>query len=136
MFLRKSRLSIVECQGPPPIAMGNAIWMAAWPAAGAEPQFPLFYGAAQAERLPRATFRLVAAFGDFPRAQAGRQLLNHIRNALIPAGACILAEPHLPGAQAPTSPSDTVRALATAAGFFHVRTMSTDAQVTLYELRR
>ncbi|HEY0706693.1 MAG TPA: hypothetical protein VGG33_07850 [Polyangia bacterium] len=132
MFLRESRPAGVQHLGVLRTAWGEDLWMAVWPAAD-EPGPVSFYAALEAMALPRARFRLVTVFGGFPRAQAGRQLLNQIRNALVPSGACVLAEPRSFDER---DADETLRELATAAGFFRVRVISSEAQVTLYELRR
>ena len=82
-------------------------------------------------RLPRATYDLVAAFGVLAFARDVRQLLNAIRNALVPAGAFILAEPVTAGARVRRPHRDAL-----AAGFSHVRVLREQTRVALYELRR
>lgn len=82
-------------------------------------------------RLPRAAFDLIAAFGVIAFTKDARRLLNAIRNALVPAGAFILAEPVSAGTRARRPHRDAL-----AAGFSHVRLLREQARVALYELRR
>jgi cyclopropane fatty-acyl-phospholipid synthase-like methyltransferase len=80
-------------------------------------------------RLPRAAFDLVAAFGVFAFAKDAR-LLNAIRNALVPTGACVLAEPMRVATR-----NRRLHREAAAAGFSQLRILR-QASLVLYELRR
>jgi SAM-dependent methyltransferase len=81
-------------------------------------------------RLPRAAFDLVAAFGVFAFAKDARCLLNAIRNALVPTGACVLAEP-----MRVATGNRRLHREAAAAGFSQLRILR-QASLVLYELRR
>ena len=74
------------------------------------------FAVAGATRLERAGFALAAA-----RAVSGRddalQILNALRNALVPDGVCLLVEPHSGAARAWDAHGQEIAALAQRAGF-------------------
>ena len=91
-------------------------------------------------RLPRGTVDLVVVSGTQDGHDASR-LLNAIRNALTPDGACLLIEPaparSLRGATARRQTDSALRAAAEKMGFSRRRRLpSTDRHVLIFELRR
>jgi SAM-dependent methyltransferase len=82
-------------------------------------------------RLPHASFALVTAEDLQIRARDPARVLNAIRNALTPTGACLLLEPTHPRA-----PARRLEALAAAAGFSRLRLLPSEPRLRLYELRR
>jgi cyclopropane fatty-acyl-phospholipid synthase-like methyltransferase len=87
--------------------------------------------------LARASFDLIVATGALARRDAQR-LLNRIRNALVPEGACLVARtPELrlgPGGSAQLDAE--IRALAIDAGFSRVRRVAGQGRAQVLELRR
>lgn len=81
-------------------------------------------------RLPRAAFHLILAEALRERTPDPLRVLNAVRNALDPDGACLLLEP----ARLRLGPPD-LEALARAAGFSRVRVV-TAGPARLCELRR
>jgi SAM-dependent methyltransferase len=79
-------------------------------------------------RLPHARFALITAEDLQTRAHDPARVLNAIRNALTPTGACLLLEP--------AHGRPNLEALAGAAGFSRLRLLPSDPRVRLYELRR
>jgi len=88
-----------------------------------------------ATRLERAGFDLAAA-----RAVAGRddalQILNTLRNALVPDGVCLLVEPHAGPARARNAHGHQLAALAQRAGFLRCELACREPDLDVYELRR
>jgi SAM-dependent methyltransferase len=82
-------------------------------------------------RLPHAAFTLVTAEDLLIRASDPARVLNAIRNALTPTGACLLLEPAYARA-----PAGRLEALARRAGFSRLRPLPTEPHLRLYELRR
>ena len=93
------------------------------------------FAVAGAIRLERAGFDLAAA-----RALSGRddalQILNALRNALVPDGVCLLVEPHSGGARARDAHGHEIAALAQRAGFLRCELASRELAFDVYELRR
>ena len=81
-------------------------------------------------RLPHAAYALITAEDLQVRARDPARVLNAIRNALTPTGACLLLEP-----AHPHKPSG-LEALATGAGFSRLRLLPAHPRLRLYELRR
>ena len=82
-------------------------------------------------RLPRAAFALVTAESLQIRASDPARVLNAIRNALTPEGACLLLEPAYTRA-----PAGQLEGLAERAGFSRLRLLPAEPRLRLYELRR
>jgi SAM-dependent methyltransferase len=85
-------------------------------------------------RLPRATFHLVTTEGLRARHPEPRRVLNAIRNALVPDGACLLLEP--PGPLPTRVPDIDLQSLARQTGFSRVRPVPSQGYLRLFELRR
>lgn len=91
-------------------------------------------------RLPRASFDVVVVSGEDDRRVA-EPLLNAIRNALKPDGACLLIQPTpartLRGATACRDADAALRAAAQRVGFSRLRRLhSTARAVLIFELGR
>jgi SAM-dependent methyltransferase len=87
-------------------------------------------------RLPRASLDFVAAANLLDRDTAPR-LLNAIRNALVPDGACLVVEPRRRLGAGTKLFEERVRALAAAAGLSRVRTLACPpSRLQVIELRR
>ncbi|MEO8214620.1 MAG: hypothetical protein ABI560_15565, partial [Myxococcales bacterium] len=89
------------------------------------------------ERLPRAAYDLATlqALSDRPDAL---NVLNAVRNALVPEGVCLLVEPPASFARDVAKRRgtvDTLRAAAERAGF-SLFSLLCHASVDIYELRR
>jgi SAM-dependent methyltransferase len=85
-------------------------------------------------KLPRATFHLVTAEELRARHAEPRRVLNAIRNALVPDGACLLLEPPRP---LPTRvPDIDLQSLAWQTGFSRFRPVPSEGPLRLFELRR
>jgi SAM-dependent methyltransferase len=90
---------------------------------------------AGATRLERAGFDLAAVRAVGQRADAV-QVLNEIRNALAPDGACLLVEPGAGAARSRDARADQIIALARAAGFLRCELACREPDLDVYELRR
>ena len=91
----------------------------------------LRFAVSDSTRLPRSAFHLVTIEALRERASDPRRVLNAIRNALHPDGACLLLELSTAGLAVPALPG-----LASVAGFSRVKPLPCDGRVRLYELRR
>ena len=94
-------------------------------------------------RLPRAAYRPGHRRGSAARAPAIRaRVLNAIRNALVPDGACLLLEPPRPPPIAVPAPGLSASAdldlqsLAWQTGFSRFRPVPSEGYLRLFELRR
>ena len=86
------------------------------------------------DALPRATFHLVTAEELRAAPAEPRRVLNAIRNALVPDGACLLLEPPRP---LPTRvPDIDLQSLAWQTGFSRFRPVPSEGPLRLFELRR
>ena len=89
------------------------------------------------ERLPRNAYDLVTVATLLDRRQA-LEVLNAIRNAIVPNGVCVLLEPPVSvvlGGSKRRRAADRLRALAERAGFSKVSLVSR-GDTDIYELRR
>jgi predicted O-methyltransferase YrrM len=89
------------------------------------------------ERLPRAAYDLATLQTLSARSDA-QQILNAVRNALVPDGVCLAVEPAdalVPGRGRSRDNLDALRAAAEHAGFSRF-TLLGRAAVDIYELRR
>ncbi len=89
-------------------------------------------------KLPRARFHLITAEALRARHPEPRRVLNAIRNALVPEGACLLIEPPGPprAARLSTSTDMDLQTLARQAGFSRFRAIASEGPLRLHELRR
>jgi SAM-dependent methyltransferase len=85
----------------------------------------------ESTRLPRAAFALITAENLQVRAPDPARVLNAIRNALTPEGACLLLEPAYTRA-----PIGRLEVQAKRAGFSRLRLLPAEPHLRLYELRR
>jgi hypothetical protein len=85
-------------------------------------------------KLPRATFHLVTAARLRERHSEPRRVLNAIRNALVPDGACLLLEP--PRSLPTRVPDIDLQSLARQTGFSRFRPVPSEGRLRLFELRR
>jgi predicted O-methyltransferase YrrM len=88
-----------------------------------------------AARLERAVFDLSTLRGVSSRPDA-LQVLNAIRNALVPQGVCLLVEPLTGDARARDAAAREVDALARRAGFAGCELTCREPALDVYELRR
>jgi SAM-dependent methyltransferase len=86
-------------------------------------------------RLPRARFDLAAVRGVLDRQDA-LQVLNAIRNALVPEGVCLLVESLAGSAHARDAHARVISALARQAGFLRCELSCREPALDVYELRR
>lgn len=90
------------------------------------------------EKLPRNAYDLITVSKLSDRRQV-LQILNVIRNAIVPGGVCVLLEPPvsvvLGGAKRRTAVVDRLRVLAERAGFSRI-TFVPHGSTDVYELRR
>lgn len=86
-------------------------------------------------RLPRASFDLAAVRGVSERGDA-LQVLNAIRNALVPAGVCLLVEPLVGSERGRDAHARAISALARQAGFLRCELSCREPALDVYELRR
>jgi SAM-dependent methyltransferase len=87
------------------------------------------------ERLPRSDFDLATVRAISAREDA-LQVLNAVRNSLVPDGVCLLVEPLTGGARARDASARQIGALATRAGFASCELTSREPELDVYELRR
>ena len=92
-------------------------------AAGLEGRVRFFVD--DSRKLPRATFHLVTAEDLRARHPDSRRVLNAIRNALVPEGACLLLDAAV-----------DLQTLARQAGFSRLRVVPREGYRALLELRR
>jgi predicted O-methyltransferase YrrM len=88
-----------------------------------------------ATRLERASFDLATVRGVSLRDDS-LQVLNAVRNALVPDGVCLLVEPLTGGARARDAAAREIGALARRAGFAGCELTCREPDVDVYELRR
>ena len=116
---------------------GEAVARARALAAAANLQARVSFLVSDSEKLPRNTYDLITVAKVSDRRQA-LQVLNAIRNAIVPGGVCVLLEPPvsvvLGGARQRTA-IDRLRALAKQAGFARISLVS-HGSADVYELRR
>ena len=86
-------------------------------------------------RLPRASFDLAAVRGVSERDDA-LQVLNALRNALVPEGVCLLVEPLIGSAHGRDAHAGAISALARQAGFLRCELSCREPGLDVYELRR
>jgi SAM-dependent methyltransferase len=93
------------------------------------------FAVAGATPLPRSRFDLATVRCISTRPDA-LQVLNAIRNALVPDGVCLLVEPLAGGARARDASAHALGALARRAGFLGCELTCREPELDVYELRR
>jgi predicted O-methyltransferase YrrM len=88
-----------------------------------------------ATRLERAGFDLATVRGISGREDA-LQVLNALRNALVPDGVCLLVEPVAGSARVRDASAQELEALARRAGFASCELTCREPDLDVYELRR
>jgi cyclopropane fatty-acyl-phospholipid synthase-like methyltransferase len=93
------------------------------------------FGLAGTERLPRSGFDLATVRAVSAREDA-LQVLNTIRNALVPTGVCLLVEPIAAEVRARDASAQEIDALARRAGFASCELTCREPDLDVFELRR
>ena len=93
------------------------------------------FAVAGAARLERAGFDLIAARA-LSRRDDALQILNALRNALVPDGVCLLVEPHAGAARARDASAREIAELARRAGFPSCELTCREPDLDVFELRR